>query len=45
MVQENDSLEVNLDTHLDSSASSSDDDHAMDAYTLNEELSLSLIHI
>ena len=40
MVQENDSLEVNLDTHLDDSASSSNDDHVMDAHALNEELSM-----
>ena len=41
MVQGNDSLEVKSDTQLDDSACSSNDDHdCMDAYTLNEELSL-----
>ena len=39
MAQGNDSLEVNLDTQLDDSASSSGDDY-MDADTLNEELSI-----
>ena len=39
MVQGNDILEVNSDTHLNDSASSSDDDY-MDADALNEELSL-----
>jgi len=39
MVQGNDSLEVNSDTQLDDSASSSGDDY-MDADALNEELSL-----
>ena len=39
MVQGNDSLEVNLETQLDDSASSSGDDH-MDADALNEELSI-----
>ena len=38
MVQGNDSLEVNSETHLDDCASSSDDDH-IDADALNEELS------
>ena len=37
MVQENDSLEVHSETHLDDSASSSGDDN-MDADALNEEL-------
>ena len=32
MVQENDSLEVNSDTHLTDSASFSNDDNAMDAH-------------
>ena len=40
MVQVNDSLEVNLDTHLNDCASSSIDDNAMDAHALNEELSI-----
>ena len=41
MVQGNESLEVHSDTHLDNSASSSNDDHdSMDAHALNEELSL-----
>ena len=41
MVQEIDSLEVHSDTHVDDSASSSNDYHdSMDAHTLNEELSL-----
>ena len=40
MVQGNDSLEVNSDTQLDYSASSSCDDY-MDADVLNEELVLS----
>jgi len=41
MVQENDSLEVHSDTHLDDNTSSSNDDHdSMDAHALNEELSL-----
>ena len=46
MVQGNDSLEVNSDTHLDDCASSLSDDY-VDAESLNEELSLvlSLIHI
>ena len=39
MVQGNDSLEINSDTHLDDCASSSSDDY-VDADTLNEELSL-----
>ena len=39
IVQGNDSLEVNSDTQLDDSASSSGDDY-MDADTLNEELSI-----
>jgi len=39
MVQGNDSLEVNSDTHLDDSVSSSGDDY-VDADTLNEELSI-----
>ena len=39
MVQGNDSLEVNSDTQLDDSASSSGDGY-MDADTLNEELSI-----
>ena len=41
MVQGNDSLEVNSDTHLDNCASSSNDDHdSMDADALNEDLSM-----
>ena len=40
MVQGNDSLEVNSDTHLNDSASPSCDDNAMDAHALNEELSM-----
>ena len=41
MVQENDSLEVNLDSHLDDCANTSNDEHdSMDAHVLNEELSL-----
>ena len=39
IVQVNDSIEVNSDTHLDDSASSSGDDY-IDANVLNEELSL-----
>ena len=39
MVQGNDSLEVNSETHLDDCASSSGDDY-VDADALNEELSL-----
>ena len=39
MVQGNDSLEVNSDTQLDDSASSSYDNN-MDAHALNEELSI-----
>jgi len=39
MVQGNDSLEVHSETHLHDSASSSGDDN-IDAYALNEELSL-----
>ena len=40
MIQENDCLVINLDTHLDDSASSSNDHHdSMNAHTLNEELS------
>ena len=39
MVQGNDSLEVNSDTQLDDSASSSGEDY-VDADALNEELSL-----
>ena len=39
MVQGNDSLEVNSETQLDDSASSSDDDY-VDADALNEELSI-----
>ena len=42
MVQGNDSFEVNSDTQLDDSASSSCDDY-MDAAALNEELSIVLI--
>ena len=38
MVQENESLEIHSDTHLDDSASSSCDENAMDAHALNEEL-------
>ena len=38
MIQGNDSLEVTSDTHLDDCASSSNDDNAIDAYALNEEL-------
>ena len=38
MVQENDSLEVNLDSHLEDYDSSSFDDNAMDTHALNEEL-------
>ena len=38
MVQGNDSLKVNSDTHLDDCASSSNDHDSMDAHTLNEEL-------
>ena len=40
MVQGNNSLEVNSDTQIDDSASSSCDDY-MDADALNEELPLS----
>ena len=40
MVQGNDSLEVNSDTHLDDCASSSCSDDYVDADALNEELSL-----
>ena len=40
MVQGIDSLEVKSDTQLDDSASSSCDNNAMDAHSLNEELSL-----
>ena len=40
MVQGNDSLEVYLDTQLDSSSSSFDDHDSMDANALNEELSI-----
>ena len=41
MVQGNDSLKVRSDTHLDDSASSSNDDHdSMNADALNEELSI-----
>ena len=40
IVQGNDSLEVNLDTQLDDYASSSNDNHAMNAHVLNEELSM-----
>ena len=41
MVQGNDSLEVNLETHLDDSASSYSDDYdGMDVDALNEELSI-----
>ena len=40
MVQENDSLEVTLDSHLDDCTSSFNNDNAMDAYVLNEELSM-----
>ena len=36
MVQENDSLEVYSDTHLDDCASSSDDHDSIDAHALNE---------
>ena len=39
MVQGNDSLEVYLETQLDDSASSSEDD-IIDANTLNEQLSI-----
>ena len=39
MVQEIDSFEVHLDTHLDNSSNSSCDDN-MDADVLNEELSM-----
>ena len=39
-VQGIDSLKVHSDTHLDDSASSSNNDHAMDAHVLNEELSI-----
>ena len=39
MVQRNDSLEVNLETQLDESASSSGDDY-VDADALNEEFSI-----
>ena len=39
MVQGNDSLEINSDTQLDHSASSSSDDH-MDVDALNEKLSI-----
>ena len=38
IVQGNDSLEVNSDTHLDDCACSSNDYDSMDAHTLNEEL-------
>ena len=40
MVQGNDSLEINSDTHLDDYASFSNDHDSMDAHVLNEELSL-----
>ena len=41
MVQGNDSLEIHSENQLEDCASSSDDDHDnMDAYTLNEELSI-----
>ena len=40
LVQGNDSLEVNSDTHLDDCANSSSNDNSMDAQALNEELSL-----
>jgi len=41
MVQGNDSPEVHSETQLDDCASSSNDDHDnMDAYALNEELSM-----
>ena len=40
VVQENDSLEIHSDTHLDDSTSSSNDDNTMDAHALNEELSM-----
>jgi len=36
MVQGNDSLEVNSDTHLDDCASSSSNDNAMDAHAIND---------
>ena len=39
MIQGNDSLEVNSDTHLDDNTSSSGDDY-VDADALNEELSI-----
>ena len=38
IVQGIDSLEVTSDTHLDDCANSSNDDNAMDAHALNEEL-------
>ena len=41
MVQENDSLEVHSDTHLDDSVNSSCDNNTIDAHALNEELSMS----
>ena len=41
MVQGNDSLEINLDSHLDDCASTFNDDHnSADAHMLNKELSL-----
>ena len=40
MVQGIDSLEVTSDTHLDNCASSLNNDNAMDAHVLNEELSM-----
>ena len=41
MLQENESLEVHSDIHLDDSASSSNDDHdSMNAHALNEKLSI-----
>ena len=41
MVQGNDSLEVNSETHLDNCANSSNDDcDSIDADALNEELSI-----
>ena len=39
MVQGSDSLEVNLDTYLDDSASTSCDVSNLDAHALNEKLS------
>jgi len=40
MVQGNESLELSSDSHLNDCARTSNDDNAMDAHVLNEELSM-----